>query len=198
MITGTRFGAQRERVRPRRLEKIINRCVEEDPLRRWQSAAELERQLVKVVATPWIAVATAAVLLALIGVGYFYFRQPGRLTDKDTFVLADFVNNTSDPIFDDTLRQGLAIQLEQSPFLKIMDDEVGTARSSADESSAGTGITNEPPTMSASATGAAATIDGTIAILGKDYVVTLQAIRLPGRRLHSSGTRSRPTIKSTC
>ena len=45
------------------------------------------------------------------------------LTDKDTVVLADFANATGDPVFDGTLRQALAIQLEQSPFLKIMDDE---------------------------------------------------------------------------
>ena len=58
-------------------------------------------------------------MLALFAAAYFYFhRARPKLTDKDTIVLADFVNNTGDPIFDGTLRQGLAIQLEQSPFLK--------------------------------------------------------------------------------
>ncbi len=54
---------------------------------------------------------------------FFFTRNAHALTDKDTIVLADFTNTTGDPVFDGTLRQGLAIQLEQSPFLKIMDDE---------------------------------------------------------------------------
>jgi eukaryotic-like serine/threonine-protein kinase len=53
---------------------------------------------------------------------WFYLHRPPKLAGKDTVVLADFVNTTGDPIFDNTLRQGLAIQLEQSPIVKIMDD----------------------------------------------------------------------------
>jgi serine/threonine protein kinase len=68
-------------------------------------------------------VAAAAGVLAWFAAAYFYLHRSPKLTDKDTIVLADFVNNTGDPIFDGTLRQGLAIQLEQSPFLKIMDDD---------------------------------------------------------------------------
>ena len=45
------------------------------------------------------------------------------LTDKDTIVLADFTNTTGDPVFDDTLRQGLAVQLQQSPFLSLISDD---------------------------------------------------------------------------
>src|SRR6516165_9085464 len=74
-------------------------------------------------AVPWKAISVAAAIFALIAAAYAYLRRPPKLTDKDTIVLADFVNNTGDPIFDGTLREGLAIQLEQSPFLKIMDDE---------------------------------------------------------------------------
>ena len=48
--------------------------------------------------------------------GYFYFHRTPKLTDKDTIVLADFTNTTGDPVFDGTLRQGMAVQLEQSPF----------------------------------------------------------------------------------
>ena len=93
--------------------------------RRWQSAAGLERELAGLTATGSHGKRTLAVaaILGLSAAAYFYFHRAPRLTDKDTIVLADFVNNTGDPIFDGTLRQGLAIQLEQSPFLKIMDDE---------------------------------------------------------------------------
>ena len=69
--------------------------------------------------------AAAATLIVLAG-GAFLWRQRTHvkpLTDKDVLVLADFTNTTGDPVFDGTLRQGLAFQLEQSPFLKIMDDE---------------------------------------------------------------------------
>ena len=58
--------------------------------------------------------------------GFFLWQQRGharQLTDKDTIVLADFKNTTGDPVFDETLRQGLAVQLEQSPFLSLISDE---------------------------------------------------------------------------
>jgi tetratricopeptide (TPR) repeat protein len=179
MLTGARVGSQKRRVPSRKLETIVSRCLEEDPERRWQSVAELERELAGVTATgsrgKWL-VAAAMGMLVLFAAVYFYLHRAPRLTDKDTIVLADFVNNTGDPIFDGTLRQGLAIQLEQSPFLKIMDDEQmhrivrlmslqPTAR-----------ITNQVAREIFVREGAAATIDGTIGNLGKSYVITLQAI----------------------
>src|ERR1051326_1843181 len=125
MLTGGRVTTQRKRIPSRRLEKIVNRCLEEDPARRWQSACELERELGKAAAgtSGWKAGAAAAGIVALLAAAYAYLHRPPKLTEKDTIVLADFDNKTGDPVFDDTLRQGLAIQLEQSPFLKIMDDE---------------------------------------------------------------------------
>ena len=54
---------------------------------------------------------------------WMYLRRPPTLTDKDTIVLADFINRTGDPVFDQTLRQGLAVQLGQSPFLSIVPDD---------------------------------------------------------------------------
>ena len=66
-----------------------------------------------------IAPASGAVL-ALLFASYSYLRRAPKLTDKDTIVLADFANSTGDPVFDSTLRRGLAVQLEQSPFLGII------------------------------------------------------------------------------
>jgi len=54
--------------------------------------------------------------------GYFYFHRTPKLTDRDTIVLADFTNTTGDSVFDDTLKQGLATQLDQSPFLNVLPD----------------------------------------------------------------------------
>ena len=53
----------------------------------------------------------------------FYRNRTPTLTDKDTIVLADFSNTTGDAVFDETLRQGLAVQLGQSPFLSIAADD---------------------------------------------------------------------------
>ena len=61
-------------------------------------------------------------LLALSVAGYVYLHRPPTLTEKDTIVLADFENRTGDPVFDDTLRQGLSVELQQSPFLSLISD----------------------------------------------------------------------------
>ena len=75
----------------------------------------------------WGMIAAAALtVLALCVVGYFYFFYYPRahaLTERDTIVLADFANTTGDPVFDGTLRQGMAVQLEQSPFLGLVSEE---------------------------------------------------------------------------
>ncbi len=99
-----------------------------------------------------------------------------KLTDKDTIVLADFVNSTGEPIFDGTLRQGLAIQLEQSPFLRIMDDEQVHRVLRLMSFPTGARITNQAAHEICVREGAAATIEGEIASLGKNYVITLQAV----------------------
>ncbi len=54
---------------------------------------------------------------------YLHFHHARVLTEKDTIVLADFTNTTGDGVLDDTLRQGLAVQLEQSPFLNLISNE---------------------------------------------------------------------------
>jgi eukaryotic-like serine/threonine-protein kinase len=177
MLTGSRITSQRKRLPSRKLERIINRCVEEDPGRRWQSVAEVERELASVTAgsNGWKIVSAAAVLVALAAAAYFYLHRARPLTAQDTVVLADFVNNTGDSIFDGTLRQGLAIQLEQSPFLKIMDDDE-VRRLLRLMRVPGAQVNNATAREICVRAGSAATIDGSIASLGKSYVVTLQAI----------------------
>ena len=71
----------------------------------------------------WLSIGAAAVVVAAAVAGAIYSRRPAPLTDKDTIVLAEFTNTTGDPVFDDTLRQGLAVQLQQSPFLSLVSDE---------------------------------------------------------------------------
>src|ERR1700677_4497127 len=168
MLTGSRITSRRKRLPSRKLEKIVSRGLEEDPGRRWQSVTGA--------VLPWKMVSAAAIALALTGAAYLYYsHRPRTLADQDTVVLADFVNNTGDPIFDSTLRQGLAFQLEQSPLLKIMDD--GRMRSVLRRMSLppNTRFTDQIAHEVCVREGAAATIDGTIASLGQKYVLTLEA-----------------------
>jgi tetratricopeptide (TPR) repeat protein len=125
----------------------------------------------------------AALILTAAGVGVFLWQKRAQakpLTDKDVLVLADFANSSGDPVFDGTLRQALAIQLEQSPFLKIMEDEQVRQTMRLMSLPPGTHITNQIAHEICVRDAAAATIDGSIASLGKSYVVTLQAVTCPG------------------
>ena len=70
----------------------------------------------------WFSLGAAAVIADAAVAGYVYLHRPPTLTDKDTIVLADFENTTGDPVFDDTLRQGLSVELQQSPFLSLISD----------------------------------------------------------------------------
>ena len=87
------------------------------------SAATVGRQLSGWTRARWSLPVAAAAAIALATAGYIFYPRPPTLTDKDTIVLADFTNSTGDPVFDDTLRQGLAVQLQQSPFLSLVSDE---------------------------------------------------------------------------
>src|SRR5450432_659315 len=177
MLTGARVTAQRKRIPLRRLEKIVNRCLEEDPARRWQSFAELQRELGKVAAgtSPWKAVAAAAGIAAVFAAAYAYLHPPPKLTEKDTIVLADFDNKTGDPVFDDTLRQGLSVELQQSPFLTLISDTriqqmlplMGQPKNAR--------LTLEIAQQVCERTGSAAILEGSIASLGSQYVLGLRA-----------------------
>jgi serine/threonine protein kinase len=191
---------------PAELERIIAKCLEKDRNLRYQNASEIRTDLQRMrrdtdsarvtadskprastsIAKRWRAIVpAAAAILALFVAGYFYFQSaPGpraaRLTDKDTIVLADFINTTGDAVFDGTLRQGLAIQLEQSPFLKIMDDEQVQQDLRLMSVATASHITNQIAHDICVRDGATATIDGSIESLGKNYVITLQATTCRG------------------
>jgi TolB-like protein len=159
------------------LEKIVNRCVEENSALRWESAGELERELGKVTAgtTPWKAIAAAAAIVAVFAATYAYLRRPPKLTDKDTIVLADFDNKTGDPVFDDTLRQGLSVELQQSPFLSLIGDQQVRQTLALMGQSKDARLTPEIAREICERTGSAAILDGSIRRLGSQYVLGLQA-----------------------
>ncbi len=189
MLTGARAGAPQRRIRSRRLEKIVNRCLEEDPGRRWQSAAELGRELGKFAAgaNPWKAAAAAATTVAICAVTYAYLHRAPKLTDKDTIVLADFENKTGDPVFDDTLRQGLSVELEQSPFLQLISDTKirQTLALMGDRKDAR--LTPEAAQQICERTGSAAILEGSITNLGKQVCIGAASEKLLDGKHSRSG-----------
>src|SRR5450432_1195028 len=176
MLTGVRPASQRKRIPSRRLEKIVTQCLEEDPGRRWQSAAVLERELAKVTATnPWKWVSAAAAVLALFAAAYLYLHRAPRLTDKDTIVLADFDNKTGDPVYDDTLRQGLSVELQQSPFLSLISDRQVQQTLALMGQPKQARLTPEIAHQVCERTGSAAILEGSITRLGSQYVLGVRA-----------------------
>jgi serine/threonine protein kinase/tetratricopeptide (TPR) repeat protein len=118
---------------PPKLVATIEKALEKDRERRYQSAAELRagmevltsRTHRGLIRRRWKLLISAAIVLAAVvgGVLYWHSHRTIRLSEKDTIVLADFANSTGDPVFDGTLKQALSIQLEQSPFLNVLSDK---------------------------------------------------------------------------
>jgi DNA-binding winged helix-turn-helix (wHTH) protein len=126
---------------------------------------------------PWPWLALAALVLIALGAAAFKFFSPRAplLTERDTLVLADFSNSTGDSVFDDTLRQGLAVQLEQSPYLSLVSEAriqrtLGLMRLPAEAH-----LTPPIAREICERTGGAAVLEGSIASLGSQYVLGLRA-----------------------
>jgi eukaryotic-like serine/threonine-protein kinase len=126
------------------------------------------------------AVITVALLLGAVAVlSYLYLFKPKRvpaLTGKDTILLSDFDNTTGDAVFDGTLKQALAVQLSQSPFLNIFGDErireaLRFMGRSSDER-----LTRDVALEICQRQGMKALLAGSISALGTHYVITLEAI----------------------
>ncbi len=127
-------------------------------------------------------VAAIAVIIATTAT-YFYFSRgfsfgpdAPALTGKDTILLADFVNATGDEVFDGTLKQGLAVQLGQSPYLNIFPEERARETLRLMERSQDEKITRDVGREICQRRGIKALLVGTIASLGRNYVITLEAI----------------------
>jgi Tfp pilus assembly protein PilF len=182
---------------PQELERIVGKCLEKDRELRYQHASEIradlqrlqrdrqsarfepgrtveERPVLARHRVRWLSIG-AAVLVAAAVAGAIYSRRPPTLTDKDTIVLADFVNRTGDPVFDDTLRHGLAVQLQQSPFLSLISDERIRRTLPLMNQPADARLTPDLAQGVCARTGSTAVLEGSIAVLGSQYVLGLRA-----------------------
>ncbi len=202
---------------PAELERIVNRLLEKDRALRYQSAADLCADLKRVerdsssgrtVAAPtpstpgaWrkYALLVAVLILIAAGISLWQRTQAKPLTDKDVLVLADFTNTTADTVFDGTLREALAAQLEESPFLKILsDDQVRQdlqlmGRKPSDR------ITNDVAREICQRENEKAMIGGSIASVGKSYAVTLESTncQVPDKAIRWRARKPKRPIRST-
>ena len=185
---------------PPKLEELVNKALEKDRKLRYQSAAEIRADLQRLkrdtesgrtAATEaplqpakksplsrW-AMAVGVTILAIglvVACWLFFTRKAHALTDKDTIVLADFTNTTGDAVFDGALRQGLSVQLEQSPFLSLVSEQQVQQALRLMGQPADARLTPEIARDLCRRTQSAAVIDGSIAILGTQYVLGLKAV----------------------
>jgi len=119
--------------------------------------------------------AASAVVLALSVAGYVYLHRAPALTEKDTIVLADFENSTGDPVFDDTLRLGLSVELQQSPFLNPISDRQVQQQLALMGQPKDSRLTSEVAQQICERTASAVVLEGSIASLGSQYVLGLRA-----------------------
>jgi serine/threonine protein kinase/Flp pilus assembly protein TadD len=129
---------------------------------------------------PWKVIVPAAVILVAVAIaGAFYFRSrqtTHHLTEKDTIVLADFINTTGDPVFDSTLKKALAVSLGQSPYLNVVPDSKVQQTLKLMGKPPETRITSDIGREICERAHIKAMLTGAIAQLGSEYVITLEAI----------------------
>jgi serine/threonine protein kinase len=177
-----------------KLDEIICRTLEKDRDLRYQHASDLrsdlqrlkadldsrvrmrdEKKKARKVQVFW-GLALATVAIALSAGAFFRWGRTPVLTEKDTVVLADFVNRTGDAIFDDTLKTALRVSLEQSPFLNVLPESKIAKTLHLMTRPAGSKLTSEVALEICQRAGSKAYISGSIDSLGKEYVLGLKAV----------------------
>src|SRR5882724_884829 len=188
---------------PAKLEEIINKALEKDRNLRYQHAADMRTDLQRLkrdseseryvaaqegsgsgraASVEWFGklwrIAIPVVLAALLAGGGFYYRsrQGKRLTDEDNIVLSDFENKTTDSSFEDALKQGLAVQLEQSPFLDLVSESKVSDTLKLMGRPASERLTPEVTREICQRAGSRAMLSGSIVGLGSQYVTGLKAV----------------------
>jgi eukaryotic-like serine/threonine-protein kinase len=193
-VTPLRFNSEA----PADLERIIKKALEKDRNLRYQHAADIRADLQRLerdtessrtaafsatTEVPpfhrWklLGSAVVACLLILLAAGLYWRLHPAaRLTERDTVVVADFTNTTGDPVFDDALKQALAVELEQSPFLNILSDQKVSETLRLMGHSSSDRLTRDVTRELCLRTGSKAMIAGSISSLGREYLLGLSAV----------------------
>jgi serine/threonine protein kinase/tetratricopeptide (TPR) repeat protein len=125
------------------------------------------------------AVIAAVALVAVVAAAFWWFRgrnKPAVLTERDTVLVADFANSTSDPVFDDTLKQALGVSLRQSPFLNVLSDDKVTSTLRMMTKPANTPLTPDVARELCQRAESKAYVSGTIASIGNEFIVGLKAV----------------------
>jgi len=183
-------------VLPPELDAIITKALQKDRGQRYQHARELRDDLQQLKRdtdsgrviitqrrsvpssprTRWSFIVAATLAVAVIAIGgYLHLRRPLKLTGRETIVLGDFANDTGDTVFDGTLRQGLAVQLEQSPFLSLISDRRIQRTLQLMRLSANAPVTGRTAQDICERIGSAALVEGSIGMIGTNYVIGLRA-----------------------
>jgi DNA-binding winged helix-turn-helix (wHTH) protein len=151
--------------------------IETLPRRGYRFVAPVSSSDRKVPTQAWKIVVAVVAVAALVAGGLFWrARQARHLTERDTIVLGDFANSTGDAVFDGTLREGLSVQLEQSPFLSLLSAEGIRQTLRMMERPANTRLTPEITREVCQRTNSAAALDGSIALIGTRYTLILKAV----------------------
>ncbi len=188
---------------PLALDAIITKLLEKDRELRYQSAAELRADLRRVrrdsesgaVATVssglhkvmlpgersrrlwnYAVIGLAALAIAASVFVFITRRRSAAITEKDAILLTDFVNTTADPVFDDTLKKAVAVDLGQSPYVNVFPDQKVKQTLQLMGRSPDERITSEVGREICQRDGIKALLTGSIASVGSQYVITLEAV----------------------
>ena len=151
-----------ERPRP---VSVYPELLQEEPPSRWDNKL--------------IAAVIGVVLLIAGGIGYYLYQQahrPPKFAEKDTVVIADFVNTTTDSVFDGTLKQALAIQLEQTPYLNVLSEKRVSSTLKMMNKPGDARLTDEIAREVCMRTNSKASLEGTISSVGSHYMIAVKAV----------------------